>query len=98
MSRTKKTVSPSIPKTVIKEESISKSIDSLQKYLESCPARKDSFNFDSANDAYNFGKKLRTIAVKEEGVQHEEQLEKFDVEINYMTVRLKFKVIELATI
>jgi len=98
MSRTKKTVSPSIPKKLIAEEPVSKSIDTLHKYLESCPSRKDTFNFDNSNDAYAFGKKLRAIAVKEEGVQHEEQLEKFDVEINYTIVRLKFKVIELATV
>ena len=93
MPRIKKTVSPSIPTVIVEEqkkEVVKNSIDSLQKYLESCISKRDTFNFDDAKSAYEFGKKLRDVAMKEEGVDFAEQMVKFDVEINYTIVRLRF--------
>jgi hypothetical protein len=92
MPRIKKTVSPSIPTIVteeVKKEIIKFSIDSLQKYLESCEAKRDTFTFDDAKSAYEFGKNLRDLAMKEEGVAFAEHMVKFDVEINYTIVRLR---------
>jgi hypothetical protein len=95
MAKLKKTVTPSVPtkeveKEVVAEVSKKISIDSLQKYLESCISKRDTFIFDDSKSAYEFGKKLRDIALKEEGVDFAEQMKKFDVEINYNTVRLRF--------
>lgn len=93
MPRIKKTVSPSIPTKIVeaeKKKEISKSsIDNLEKYLESCVAKRDTFNFDDAKSAYEFGKKLRDIAMKEEGVEVADRMAKFNVEINYTFVRVR---------
>jgi len=76
-------------------------LHTLEAYLNSCGINKDGehfdiFNFSDATEAYDFGKSLRNIAIKEEGVDFGDQLQKFQVDISYMTVRIKLLVGELA--
>ena len=73
----------------------------LEDYLRGCQVNKDNehfdvYNFDDATEAYEFGKKLRDAAMKEEGVVFADQMERFAVDISYMTVRIKLLVGELA--
>jgi hypothetical protein len=74
---------------------------SLEQYLRTCPVNEkgehfDVYNFDDVNEAYEFGQKLRANAIKEEGVIFADQMERFAVDISYMTVRIKLLVGELA--
>ena len=65
----------------------------LEDYLKSCPNFCDFYDFENHEDAYKFGKNLREIAMKEEGVTFPDQMEKFDVEISLQRVRIKLLVV-----
>jgi hypothetical protein len=74
---------------------------SLEDYLKTCPINDkgdhfDVYNFDDIQAAYDFGQAVRANAMKEEGVIFGDQLERFTVDISYMTVRIKLHVGELA--
>jgi hypothetical protein len=73
----------------------------LEEYLKGCPINEkgehfDVYTFDDASLAYEFGQKLRANAIKEEGVVFADQMERFAVDISYMTVRIKLLIGELA--
>lgn len=68
--------------------------NTLETYLKSCPINKDGehfdvYNFEEATDAYEFGQKLRKIAMDIEGVNFADQLQRFEIDISYKTVRIK---------
>lgn len=64
-------------------------IDSLQKYLETCPNKMDSFTFDSDKEAYVYGQKLRDLTCKEEKVNFPDECKLFKVDISLNTVRIR---------
>lgn len=68
----------------------------LEEYLKKCPNNMDKYDFENSKDAYEFGHKLREIALQEEGVFRPDQMEKFNVEISYKTVRIRYTAEQLA--
>ncbi len=65
---------------------------SLEEYLLTCPNHCEMYEFATSQEAYEFGKKLRENAIKEEGVNHADQMKKFDVDISYTNVRIKLVI------
>jgi hypothetical protein len=63
-------------------------IKNLKEYLKLCPKNREIFKFDDYKEAYNFGARLRAIAMKEEGVSSESEIKGFDIEVSLDTVRI----------
>lgn len=78
-------------------------MNTLEAYLRTCQINKDGehfdvYNFDDATEAYEFGQKLRKIAMDIEGVNFADQLQRFEIDISYKTVRIKLLEAELAAV
>lgn len=64
-------------------------LGALEQYLNNCPNHADRYEFATSLEAYDYGHKLREIAMKEEGVTSAENLKKFEIDIVYQSVKLR---------
>jgi hypothetical protein len=75
----------------------STTVSQLEAYLRTCPSNCDTHNFETAELAYEFGQKMYDHVMKEEGVNFKDQLQKYSIDISYMTVRIKLLAEELVS-
>lgn len=66
-------------------------INNLREYLLSCPNHVDVTFFNTQDEAYLIGNKLKELARKEEGAKDIWSLQEFSVEIGWLSVRMRFK-------
>ena len=85
------------PSSISDRIKVREKLKTLESYLMSCDHHCEKYEFDDAHEAYEFGQKLREIAMHEEGVNHADQMQKFEVDISYTTVRIKLLIGELAS-
>lgn len=64
-------------------------ISSLETYLQSLPGKADRIDFETEQEAYDFGHKARQNAAKEQGKNSEWDIEGISVEVSGKIVRMK---------
>jgi hypothetical protein len=71
-------------------------ISSLREYLLTCPNFMDVTFFETQDEAYEIGNKIKEVAMKEEGAKDIWSLKEFSVDIGWLSVRIRFKQDEKA--
>lgn len=73
-------------------------ISTFEEYIASLPGKKEVMEFDTPNEAYEYGNKLRENVAKEQGVKHWSQVEGISIDISNTVVRIKVLAQELACV